>query len=187
MNTTYKQAPRQNMYGTSLLFCFQCLNRHYSVRAGDISFYSIPLADSRVVLHVSRIFIFRRYREMSQYTRIDGRVVRGQQPSVRTAVCSVLQEGTGGELPEPYKMTSDGPLICRFLSKLTGTDFREARIRAWCPQMGWLCEVKCDAARLGITNYQLNGTIATSAPFSSQIRAGSVNTCERCELFFFSF
>lgn len=59
---------------------------------------------------------------MSQYTRIDGGLVRGQQPSVRTAVCSVMQEETGGELPEPEKITSNGPLICWFLSKLTGTD-----------------------------------------------------------------
>ena len=32
--------------------------------------------------------------------------VEGHQPSSRTGICSFVRGGTGGALPEPYKMTS---------------------------------------------------------------------------------
>ncbi|KAJ8377140.1 hypothetical protein SKAU_G00077200 [Synaphobranchus kaupii] len=50
------------------------------------------------------------------------RAVEGKQPSGRTGICSFVRGGTGGALPEPYKMTSSGLLVCMFLTKLVYTD-----------------------------------------------------------------
>ena len=41
----------------------------------------------------------------------------GQQPHSKTAIWSFVQGATGGALPEPYKTTFYGPLMCRFLLK----------------------------------------------------------------------
>ncbi|MBN3298611.1 KDM4A demethylase, partial [Amia calva] len=54
------------------------------------------------------------------------RGVEGHQPSSRTGICSFVRGGTGGVLPEPYKMTSSGLLVCMFLTKLSQTDSMRA-------------------------------------------------------------
>lgn len=64
---------------------------------------------------------------------------------------------------------------------------REARTRASCPQMDWLCGVKYDAAFFGFTKYQLNWHICHYCPVFPQIRAGSVSTFEKRDSFVFLF
>ncbi|CAB1428941.1 unnamed protein product [Pleuronectes platessa] len=44
------------------------------------------------------------------------RAVDGHQPSSRTGICSFVRVGTGGALPEAYKMTSSRLLVCMFLT-----------------------------------------------------------------------
>ena len=53
---------------------------------------------------------------------LDQRTEGGQQPSSRTVICVFVHGGTGGALPEPYKVTSNRPLMCTFLLKRSETD-----------------------------------------------------------------
>ncbi|KAK0149974.1 hypothetical protein N1851_009262 [Merluccius polli] len=50
------------------------------------------------------------------------RVVEGHQHNSRTGIYSFVREGTGGALPEPYKMTSSRLLACMCLTQLSETD-----------------------------------------------------------------
>lgn len=135
------------MYKMSLLFHFQHLsNNQYFVMAADIPFSSILVPSCGVwnphklirqhtysrLVHsyticrsavspstVSRVW--RRYREINQYNRRDSEALKGQQTTVRIAVCSFVQ-GRTREQPKPYKMTSNWPLVCTFLSRLPVRD-----------------------------------------------------------------
>lgn len=49
--------------------------------------------------------------------------ITGQRPSSRTVICSCVQRGKWGYLPESKKMTSGMPLMRVFLHKLSVTDF----------------------------------------------------------------
>ena len=96
------------------------------------------IQDDTSMRAVSRAW--RKYQETGQYTRRFG----GQQPSSRTATSSFVQGGTGGALPESWKMTSSRPLTCMFLLKLSETDSMRARR----PQMGLVLTAQHRAGRL---------------------------------------
>ena len=57
------------------------------------------------------------------------RTVEGQQPSSRTGICSFVRGGTGGALPEPYKMTSSS--ICQRTPDLAGSPLALCSLHRW--------------------------------------------------------
>ena len=99
------------------------------------------------------------------------RAIEGQQPS-RTGICSFVQGGTEGALPEPYKMTSSGLLVCTFLIKLSETESMRV---AWGPDvLSWdLCS-QASTVQLDwhLPENTTIGWFAIGAPFTSQMRAG---------------
>ena len=101
------------------------------------------------------------------------RAVEGHQPSSRTCICSFVWGGTGGALPEPYKMTSSRLLVCRFLTKLSETDYMRV---AWGPtsSSGTCAHCPAPCSSIGIRQRTLEiARSATGDPFSSKMRAGS--------------
>ena len=50
------------------------------------------------------------------------RAVQGHQSSSRTSIFSFVWGGTGGALPQSYKMTPSRLLVCMFMTKLSETD-----------------------------------------------------------------
>lgn len=57
--------------------------------------------------------------EKSCYTRS---TVEGRRSSIRSGVYSFVGGGPGLPMPESHKMTSDGILMCIFLTKLSETE-----------------------------------------------------------------
>ena len=49
------------------------------------------------------------------------RAVERSTTHQQDGICSFVQGGTEGALPEPYKMTSSGLLMCMLLTKLSET------------------------------------------------------------------
>ena len=64
----------------------------------------------------------RRYQETGCNTKRGGQSPRRSSTQQRLGICSLEPGGTGGALPEPYKMTSNRQLVCMFLTKLSETD-----------------------------------------------------------------
>ena len=78
------------------------------------------------------------------------RAIEAQHPISRTGIYCFVRGGTGGALPEPYKMTSSGLLVCMMSSQPSTV------------QLDWHLP-----DNTGIGMFTIGG------PFSSQLRAGS--------------
>ncbi|KAJ8348305.1 hypothetical protein SKAU_G00268940 [Synaphobranchus kaupii] len=109
------------------------------------------------------------------------RAVEGQGPSGRTGICSFVRGGTGGALPEPYKMISSGLLMCMFLTKLSETD-HEGGMRARRPVVGPVLTAQHRAARLAFAREHQNWQVRHWCPvlFTDESRF-TLSTCDRRE------
>ena len=96
------------------------------------------------------------------------RAVEGHQPSSRTSICFFMRGGTGGALPEPYKMTSSRILVsyqnCQKQTRHEGPTTSSGL----CAHSPALCHSIAVCQRAP----ELAG-LQTGAPFSSQMWASS--------------
>ena len=77
------------------------------------------------------------------------KAVEGHQPSSRTGICSFVRGGTWRALPEPYKMTFGGLLVCMFPTVRNG--LHEGGMRARHPPVRPELTAQHRSARLAFT------------------------------------
>ncbi|KAK0153437.1 hypothetical protein N1851_004874 [Merluccius polli] len=99
------------------------------------------------------------------------RVVEGHQHNSRTGICSFVREGTGGALPEPYKMTSSRLLVYLCLTKLSETDSCLTSSSGTCAH----CPAPCSSIAIRERTPSVKRTLAS---YESRF---TLSTCDRRE------